>query len=118
MFDYLTLSEYRLLSTKIHISGRDIVERFVIAFVVIVRHKIGKSQLKLPREKEDIEFDNRFHGAMVTFDLALGLRMIWGTTDMIHLPVFQPIGQVVRDVTRPVVAEQARLVQNRHLITT
>jgi len=32
-------------------------------------------------------------------DLALGLRMIWGTADMIHLRVFEPISQFDRDMT-------------------
>ena len=44
--------------------------------------------------------------------------MIWGTADMIHLPIFQPIGELARDVTRPVVTEQAGLIQNLRLITT
>jgi hypothetical protein len=34
-----------------------------------------------------------------SLDLALGLRVIWGTADMIHLPVIQPVGQLARDIT-------------------
>ncbi len=40
-------------------------------------------------------------------DLALGLRVIWCTADMIHSPIVQPVSQFSRDVTRAVVAEQA-----------
>ena len=38
-------------------------------------------------------------------DLALGLRVLRCASNVIHLPVFQPIGQLSGDVTRPVVRE-------------
>ena len=50
-------------------------------------------------------------------DLALGLRVKRGTADVIHLLVFEPISQFARDIAQAIVAEQARLVQDRCLIT-
>jgi hypothetical protein len=33
---------------------------------------------------------------MPALDLALGLRMVWRATDVIHALVFQPVGQIGR----------------------
>ena len=54
---------------------------------------------------------------VIALDLALGLRVVRGAADVIHLPIFQPFGQFARDVTRPIVTEQSRFVQHRRLVT-
>ena len=58
-----------------------------------------------------------FQGLMPALDLALGLRMIWRASDVIHFLIFQPFGKFTRDVAGPVVAEQAWFVQHGCLIT-
>ncbi len=45
---------------------------------------------------------------MPALDLALGLRVVWPTPNMIHTPVFKPIGRIAGDIRRSVIAEQSR----------
>lgn len=49
-------------------------------------------------------------------DLALSLWTVWHASNMIHLPIFQPIGHFARELSGSVVTEQTCLVQNRRLI--
>jgi hypothetical protein len=58
-----------------------------------------------------------FHGLVPSLNLALSLGMERGSTNMIHLVIFQPIGQITRDVAGPVVAQQTRHVPYYRLIT-
>lgn len=55
---------------------------------------------------------------MPALDLALGLRVIGGTANVLHILVLEPIGEVASDIARPVVAEQPGLVHDRRLIAT
>jgi len=51
-------------------------------------------------------------GLVPPLDLALSPGMTGCAADAIHLSVFQPTGQIAREVIGPVVAEQPRLVRN------
>ena len=53
---------------------------------------------------------------MPALDLALGLRVERCTTNVIRFLIFQPFGQITRDVTRPVIAQQVRHVANDGLV--
>jgi len=44
--------------------------------------------------------------------------MVWRPSNMIHLLIFQPVGQLAGDVTGPVVAEQPWLVNDCRTVTT
>ena len=48
-----------------------------------------------------------------TFDLALGLRMIWRTAGVLHAFVLQPFSQLPRDVAGAVIAEEPWFVEHR-----
>ena len=54
---------------------------------------------------------------MPALDLALGLGMVRCSSDMIHTAFVQPVGEVAGDVGRPVVTQQARLVDDLGLVT-
>ena len=43
---------------------------------------------------------------MPALDLSLGLRVIWGPAHMLHAVAFEPLGQIVRDVRRAIVAQK------------
>ena len=62
--------------------------------------------------------DAVLQGLMPTLDLALGLGMIGNSARVLHAFVLQPLSQIPRDVAGSVVAEQARLVNDMHLITS
>jgi hypothetical protein len=76
LFDDLALGKHLLLAPKEYIGGRDIIERFVIALVVVIRHKIRNGLLQLPGKVEGVEQNDRFHRTVITLDLALGLGMV------------------------------------------
>ncbi len=46
--------------------------------------------------------DAVLQGLVPSLDLPLSLRVIRSTSNMIHLPVLQPIGQLAGDVAGPV----------------
>ena len=53
---------------------------------------------------------------MPALDLALGLGVMRRTTHMIHAFVIEPFGKIGRDVTRSVIAEQARFVDDTGIV--
>ena len=51
-----------------------------------------------------------FERLMPALDLALRLRMVWRATNMVHVLVFEPVGQITRDIGRSIVTEQSGFV--------
>ena len=49
---------------------------------------------------------------MPALDLALGLRMVWRATDVVHALVFEPIGEITGNLGRTIVAEQPGFVDD------
>lgn len=116
-FDPFSFSQNGLAAPEVD-NGRGVLQALVIAPVIVMIDKGIDLLPEITGQVVVFQQDAVLQGLVPSLDLALGLRMIWGAPDMIHLPVFQPISQFTRDVTRSVVAEQPRLVQNCRLITT
>ena len=64
----------------------------MITLVVVVRHKIRNGLFQLPRRVEGVEQDDRFHRAVITLDLALGLGMVRTSMDVPDVVGFQKPG--------------------------
>ena len=73
---------------------------------------------KITRQEVIFQQDAVLQSLMPTFDLALGLGMVWCAARMLHAFALQPFSQFSRDVAGSVVAEQARLVNNVDLVAT
>ena len=96
------------MSTKEHIGGCDVVERFVIALVVVVGHEIGDGLLEFPGEVEGVELDDGFHRAMIPLDFALGLGMMSPSVNLRDVQRVEVVGQGLGDERRAVVRQQPR----------
>ena len=103
--DAVSFSEDRLGPSKIDVSGREVVDALVIADVVIVLDEGVDLLLEIAGQIIVFEQNAVLQGLMPTLDLSLGLGMIWGAAYMLHAVVFEPLGQIVRDVRRAIVRE-------------
>ena len=116
LFDPFLLLQDGLTAPEVDVGGCEVLQALVIAPLIVMLDEGIDLLSEIAGQKVVFQQDAVFQGLVPALDLALGLRMIRGTAYMIHLTVFQPVGQFSRDVTGAVVGEQARLVQNRCLI--
>ena len=116
-FDPFSLFQNGFAPPEVDVSVREVLQAFVVATVIVVLDEGFDLGFEVTRQEVVFQQDPVLQGLMPTLDLALGLWVIWGTADVIHLPILQPIGQLARDVTGSIVAEQPWLVQNGCLIT-
>ncbi len=96
--DVLTLGEDRLGSSKIDVSGREVVDALVIADVIVVLDEGVDLLLEISGQIVVVKQNAVLQGLMPALDLSLGLRMIRGAAYMLHAFVFEPNGQIVRHV--------------------
>ena len=64
-----------------------------------------------------VEQNAVLQGLVPTLDLVLGLGVIRGAAHVLHALVFKPPGQIVRDVTRSIVAEKPRPLRDGDVVT-
>jgi hypothetical protein len=62
--------------SEIDIGRRHIVERLVIAVVVVVGDEVSESRFQLPWEVIVLELDYVLHRSVIALDLALSLRVM------------------------------------------
>ena len=77
---------------------------FVVAPEVVVIDEGGYLLAEITRQEIAFQQDGVLQGLVPPLNFALVLWVIRGTADVIHLPVFQTIGQFARDVTGKVCA--------------
>ena len=111
--DPFSLFQDGLAAPEVYIGRGEVRQALVVLSVVVMLDEGVGSLPEIAGQDVVLQQDAVLQGLVPALDLALGLRVIWGTADLIHLPVFQPIGQLARDVTRPDVTEQAGHVQTR-----
>ena len=117
LFDLFSVSQHGLSASEVDLGRGEVLQALVVAPVVVV---VDEGIDRLPESARQVvvfQQDAVLQGLVPALDLALGLRVIWGTADVVHQLIFQPISQFTRDVARSIVAEQSWLVQHRCLIT-
>ena len=70
----------------------------MIAGMVVMRHEGGDLAFEIAGQVVMLEQDAVLERLMPALDLALGLRMIRGAADMLHLLAIQPLREILRDV--------------------
>src|SRR5271163_996526 len=90
--DAVSFGEDRLGSSKIDVSGREVVDALVIADVVIVLDEGVDLLLEISGQIIVVEQNAVLQGLMPTLDLSLGLGMIPGAAYVLHVLVFEPRG--------------------------
>ena len=104
-FDPFSLSQDGLAAPVVDIGRGEVLQALVIAPVVVV---VDKGVNLLPEITWQIVVFQQnavLQGLVPSLDLTLGLRVIWCAPDMVHLLIFQPIGQFTRDVTGAIVRQ-------------
>jgi len=89
----------------------------MIASMVVVIDKPANAGLEITRQVVVFQEDAVLESLMPAFDLALCLRMVGRAANMSDALCSQPIRQLSRDVAGTIIAEQARLMDDPHLVT-
>ncbi len=89
----------------------------MIALMIVVGDEAFDADVEVPRQEVVFQEDPVLQGLVPAFYLALGLRMVRCSTNMIHALLVEPISQFARDVAGSVVRQQAGFVANGNLIT-
>ena len=89
----------------------------MVPAVIVVIHESPNILFKVSRKIVAFEQDPVLQRLMPSLDLALGLRMIGSTTNMIDLLGVQPVSEFCRDVAGPIVTQQPWLVSHPGPIT-
>lgn len=104
-FDASSLLQDGFAPSVIHIGGREVVQALVEAVVIVVGDEGLDPRLQIARQVGMLEQDAVLQRLMPTFDLTLRLRMEGCAADMRHIALFQPAGEVARNVRGAVVGQ-------------
>src|ERR1700722_10328094 len=83
--DPFAFEEDGLRASEVDVSRGKIVEALVIAGMVVVRHEGGDLAFEIAGQVVVLKQDAVLERLMPALDLALGLRVIRGAADMLHL---------------------------------
>ncbi len=115
-FDSFSFQQDGLAAPEVDIGRCQIIQALVIALVIVVRDEGLDLGFEVARQIVVLQQDPVFQGLMPALDLALGLWVIGGAANVLHVSVVEPFGQVTGDIARAVVGQQPRLVNDRRLI--
>lgn len=110
-FDILPFCQDCRAAPEVDVGGCQISEAFVISAMVVVLDKGGDGRLEFALQIVIFEQDAVLEWLVPALDLALRLGMVGSPAHMIHAVLFEVFGEIPRDVTGAVIAEQPRLVQ-------
>lgn len=89
-----------------------VAEALMVAAVVVMLEEGGHLALEISGQVMVFEQHAVFQRLVPALDLALSLWMTWYAADVFDISPSQSFGQIARDVTRPVIGQQARLVRD------
>src|SRR5271157_3975282 len=93
-FDPFAFEEDAFGPSKIDVSGREIVEALVISGVIVPLDEGGDLPFEVAGQIVMLQQDAVLERLMPALYLALGLRMVWRSADMLHVLPVQPFGEV------------------------
>jgi hypothetical protein len=100
--DLLPGLEDGLAAAQVNVGGGQVAEALVVAAVVVVLDEGCNGGIELARQEVVLQQDAVFQGLVPALDLALGLRVVRSAADMGDTLVREPVGEIARDVGRPV----------------
>ena len=100
------------VAPEVNVGRRDVGEALVVAMVVVMIDEGADLHFQIARQVVVLQQDPVLECLMPALDLALRLRMVWRTPDVVHALVFKPVSQIAGDIRRPVIAEQPRFVDD------
>ena len=93
-FDPFAFEEDALGPSKIDVGGREIVEALVISGVIISLDESGDLPFEISRQIVMLQQDAVLERLMPALDLALRLRMVRGSADVLHVFPLKPLGEI------------------------
>jgi hypothetical protein len=115
-FDPFALFEDGFGPAEVGVGRSDVVEALVVAPVIVVLDEGPDLAFEVARQEVVFEQDAVLEGLVPALNLALGLGMHRSATDVAHGVGMDVVGQFAGNVTRAIVAEQARLMLDVGLI--
>jgi hypothetical protein len=97
-----------LAAAEVDVGGGEVAQALVSPSLVVRLDEGGNPRLQLAGQVGVFEPDAVLERRVPTLDLILRLRMAGRTADVGHAPAAEPVGQITRDVARPVVGEPPR----------
>ena len=107
--DLLSSSEDGFRPAVVDISGCQVAEALMVSVVVVVIDEVADRLLERPGQVVVLKQDAVLQGLVPALDLALGLRMVRGPSDMIHALFLEPPGEIPRDVAAAIARREEAL---------
>ena len=117
-FDPFSCPQDGFPTPEVDVGRREIAQALVIPPVIIVGDEGLDPGFEIAWQEVVLQQDAVLQGLMPALDLALCLRVIGCSTNMIHVLDFHPLSELASNVTGAIVREQARLVDDIGLIAT
>src|SRR5215470_4578892 len=97
-FDPFSLQQDGLAASEVDVGRGQVGDTLVVSQMVVVGDELADLSLEVTGQIVILEQDAVLERLMPALDLALRHRMIRSSTDMLHLSVVEPFGEVCRDV--------------------
>ena len=97
-FDPFAFEENGLSAPEVDVSRGKIAQALVIASMVVMSHEGRDLTFEIAGQVIVLKQDAVLERLMPALDLALGLRVIGGAADMLHLLAIQPLCEISRDI--------------------
>ena len=112
-FDPFSFKQDGLTASEVDIGRGEIGDALMVSQVIVVGDEVADVGFEITRQIVVLEQDAVLDSLVPALDLALGLAMQRGASDMIDAVVGEPFGQVVGNVARTIIAQQPRPVGDR-----
>ena len=99
-----------MAASEVDVGRRQVLQAFVVAMVIVVINEAIDVPFEVARQVVVVEQDAVLERLMPALNLALGLRMVGRSANMVHADIFEPLCQIAGDVAGPIVAQQPRFV--------
>ena len=98
-FDPFSFKKNGLASAEVDVGRGEIGDTLVVSQMIVVSDELADPGFEIAWQIVVLKQDAVLQGLMPSLNLALGLGMKWGATDMIKALALEPIGETAGDVT-------------------
>ena len=116
--DLFPFSENVFVAPEVDISGCDVSLALLVTLVVLILDEGLDLTFEIAGRAVILQQNPVLNALVQMLEFALGSRMDRGTPNVVHLLIAQPLGQIARDVTGPVVILQTWLLPDDGLVAT
>ena len=116
-FDPFSLKQDDLAASEVDVGWCEVYQALVIASMIVVFDEASDVSFEIAGQVVVLKQDAVFEGLVPSLDLALCLRMMWRAAHVVHAVFVELFCNIGRDVTRSVIAEQSRFVDDTRAIT-